>query len=542
MLRLLRIFNRREFAILMSLALYSTLSGILELISIGTLMPVLYSLTNPKMVQSQLAEFGVSIADGNLIFVTLLSFVCILTIASGFKIFALSQNFLKSQKISHLVNVRVLQCLFTDDVRLTLTHEDSKYSALLTTKSDTFTHNFVQPMIIMASNLIILFLILSFILWLDIYVFLIIVVPVLISYYIIRLLTRKKNLMFGEALANSQQMVAQGLIQITRGLDELIIYRQLETELKKLKNYDLNGKESRGWIQVFANSPRYIIETTGIIFLIIALFYRISVGGITDAIPVIATMTFALQRTLPMINQVYSSYNVIKASFPVVEEFYNILDKERMKIEDQNVADFSKIYLEIEKWPNSTKPIIENFSMSVGSSDKIAILGPSGCGKSSIIKMFAGLIDDFKGQRSIDGIPSHNLFNLISYVPQKPYIMAGSIADNVTFGETNKDDKALTKLVAALELDTLPIDIYEKHDNLSKLLSGGQQQRIAIARALYSRRKILMFDEATSALDERMSSIVLDLILSDNNNTVLYITHRSNEAGRFDKALKLQCQ
>ena len=151
--------------------------------------------------------------------------------------------------------------------------------------------------------------------------------------------------------------------------------------------------------------------------------------------------------------------------------------------------------------------VIENSDFEVLKNSVTGIYGKSGSGKSTLVDILLSLLSPTSGNIEIDGKyldNSKKIFNLFSYVPQKLYILDDTIYNNIILGEKNKlldINQILKDCLLDEYIENLPNKINTLAGEKGARISGGQIQRIAIARALYANKDILVLDEATSALD-----------------------------------------
>ena len=184
--------------------------------------------------------------------------------------------------------------------------------------------------------------------------------------------------------------------------------------------------------------------------------------------------------------------------------------------------------------------------MKIEAGKKIAIIGPSGSGKSTFIDVLLGFINPHNGQINLDGKPLSKTSYIryrenFSYVPQKLFLLEGSLRENIIFGssETKNSEVKLSKVLLTSQannfIDNLSngVDTLVSDSNLS--LSGGQKQTIGIARALYHGSKILVLDEATSAMDAGLEEKVMKEIIQSNFKTIIAITHKPSMLKYFDE-------
>jgi len=162
-------------------------------------------------------------------------------------------------------------------------------------------------------------------------------------------------------------------------------------------------------------------------------------------------------------------------------------------------------------------PTLNDVSFRVGSGETVAIVGPSGAGKSTIFNLLLRFFDPQAGEILIDGVRSNSaslaqLRSRFALVPQDVALFAGTIADNIRYGNPDADIEDVRRAAVAAQADefirALPDGYDTRLGERGISLSGGQRQRIAIARAILKDASILLLDEATSALDTESETLV----------------------------------
>ncbi|MCM1049487.1 MAG: ABC transporter ATP-binding protein/permease [Clostridiales bacterium] len=216
--------------------------------------------------------------------------------------------------------------------------------------------------------------------------------------------------------------------------------------------------------------------------------------------------------------------------------FARVTDHERDEAhltEQAPVAALENIYIENLSFCYGDKPVLRDLTLQFRKGGKYAIIGPSGCGKSTLLKILLGWLPDYVGNIRFDGkdardFTTEQLKQQMSYIEQNVFLFNSTIRDNITLGEkfTNEQmenalrDSALSGDLAAMP-DGLDTVVGEDGSNLS----GGQKQRVAIARALIHNRTILLVDEGTSALDYKNADIVEKSLLSNQDLTLILVSH-----------------
>jgi ATP-binding cassette, subfamily B, bacterial PglK len=306
--------------------------------------------------------------------------------------------------------------------------------------------------------------------------------------------------------------------------------------------------------QFWRESPLLALETLGFVAIAGAILFMLFVLGYS---PLQTTGTAALLavtawRTLPAFNRIVSSLAGIRTSRPYVLSLLEVLNT--MPSVDQAVTSATKNSICFEHEIkvdnvsfayNPKLPVLNDFSLSIAKGQSLGIMGPSGCGKSTLVDLLTGLLQPQQGHILVDGIPLNEETFLawrksIGYVPQFPYILDGTLAENIAFGINPDciDEKRVLEScdLAAIDfLQQLPEGIHTCIGERGVRLSGGQQQRIAIARALYRGPKLLIFDEATSALDEENDLKIKEIIGKlDGTHTFVVVSHRKSTLEHCD--------
>lgn len=180
--------------------------------------------------------------------------------------------------------------------------------------------------------------------------------------------------------------------------------------------------------------------------------------------------------------------------------------------------------------------ILNTITMNIKSGQSIGLVGRSGSGKSTITKLVQRLYQVNSGIIYIDDVDARHLNpkwlrSHIGVVLQENYLFSGSIKDNITLSKPSASMDEIIKASKIAGAHEFISDFSEGYDTFvgerGSALSGGQRQRIAIARALITNPKILIFDEATSALDYESEKVIQDNMKEiSNNRTMLIIAHR----------------
>jgi ABC-type multidrug transport system fused ATPase/permease subunit len=195
---------------------------------------------------------------------------------------------------------------------------------------------------------------------------------------------------------------------------------------------------------------------------------------------------------------------------------------------------------------------LKDVSFRIRKGECVGFIGPSGSGKTTLVNLLLRLLKEHRGEFLID---DRRLTDeqraawqaTVGYVQQDPYLLEGSLAENIAFGEAREamDLKRIAGAARSAALDTLiaslPAGLQTPVGEMGGLLSGGQRQRIAIARALYRDAALLIFDEATSALDAETEDEVARTILGlkHEGRTIVVVAHRGRLLELCDRLYRL---
>ena len=179
------------------------------------------------------------------------------------------------------------------------------------------------------------------------------------------------------------------------------------------------------------------------------------------------------------------------------------------------------------------RPLFDGLSLALRKGEKVVLVGASGSGKSTLIQLLAGYAADYGGSITYDGaevrsLGRHDISRLLAVLPQNVTLFDVSLRENITLGETVMEDvlqTALQKSGVSAFLPALAEGLETRVGENGSHLSGGQRQRVALARALVRRSPLLILDEGTSALDRQTAQEIERMLLADDEQTLLVITH-----------------
>ena len=179
----------------------------------------------------------------------------------------------------------------------------------------------------------------------------------------------------------------------------------------------------------------------------------------------------------------------------------------------------------------------------------LGVVGPPGCGKSTLLSLIPRLYDNQRGRILIDGhdirtLKLQNLRSHISFIPQEPFLFAGTIRENITFGDRQIPANRLENVVrdAALydTIQSFPDGLETVVGEKGVILSGGQKQRIALARCLLRDTAILILDDPISQVDLETGTAIINTIRKmAGQKTIIIVSHRLSAVSYADRIITL---
>ena len=546
--------------------IFIIITSFFEIINIGSVIPLIAILTNPEQVNNlaifkKLSDFFYFLGPQNINikdykFFIFLFFLITIILANLFRLLLYTYSLKIAQSISSDISTEVFKSSICKNYSDISRDKSGDIIAIIVQKVESF-GSLVFHIISFASSFLIIFfyfILLLYLLGFKIIIFTICVIG--FSYLSIALYVNKK------LQKNSQKMNFLSKERVKFIKESLANIKDILLNVDQykysffFKNIDSSFKEAQTRISTIVGIPRQILEVL-IISVILTVAFVISEnnnnGKTNETLLVLGLIGFSAQRLFPLIQNIYAAWATL-----IGNKFYLIDIRKSLEFkfeinEFNHNFDFNKniVFRNISFQYNNSKKILDNFNFTINKGESVAIIGSSGKGKSTLIDLILGFAEPTQGSIYIDEkkIEKNNINDWrskISHVPQEYFIIDDTIGNNIAFTldkqSIDKSNLILSAKIAELHdfIMTLPNQYETQVGEEGSVLSGGQRQRLAIARALYKKKDILILDEATSALDFELEERLINNISSYLPNiTLIVITHRISKIRNIKKIINL---
>jgi ABC-type multidrug transport system fused ATPase/permease subunit len=370
---------------------------------------------------------------------------------------------------------------------------------------------------------------------------------------------RGKVDMLGKNVAEYTRKANRCAMSATHGIRETLIYRQQETFLTTFHQTCRNAVPKQASLAVAPSMPAWILESVGFMVIPCAIWimYVLLDASMPRITAVLTIIILVAWRLLPTLNRLLAAlvtarglrHSALDCLTQVEEALAAPMSVSPAPDPNFALREGIRLMRVSFRYPKSESNCLSDIDCFIPCGSRLGVIGQSGAGKSTLALILSGLAQPNDGAMQVDGkeltpeaLAAYCL--RVGYVPQNPYLMPGTLAENVAFSQWGKpwDEEKVRLACRMAELDvaeTRGLDLPIGENGAG--LSGGQAQRLAIARALYVSPSILILDEATSALDSGVENAIMDTIFAlPQSITTIIIAHRLSTVERCDTLLWLE--
>nr|WP_308050641.1 thiol reductant ABC exporter subunit CydD [Streptomyces sp. TRM72054] len=340
-------------------------------------------------------------------------------------------------------------------------------------------------------------------------------------------------------------------LDVVAGLPTLKVFGRAKAQAESIKR--ITGEYRQATMRTLriaflSSFALELLATISVALVAVTIGMRL-VHGEMDFYIGLVILILAPEAYLPL-RQVGAQYHAAAEGLAAADEIFSVLQtpvaESGTRTPPTGALSFEGVTV---RYPGRTTAAVSDVTFDVEPGETVALVGPSGVGKSTLLNALLGFVRPTEGRVRIGGVDLTEVDleqwrARIAWVPQRPHLYAGTIAENVRLARPDADAAAVRRALAdagALAfVDALPqgVDTVLGEDGAG--LSAGQRQRLALARAFLADRPVLLLDEPTAALDgETEAEVVAAVRRLAAGRTVLLVVHRPALLGVADRVVRL---
>ncbi|WP_432056537.1 thiol reductant ABC exporter subunit CydD [Streptomyces sp. bgisy022] len=340
-------------------------------------------------------------------------------------------------------------------------------------------------------------------------------------------------------------------LDVVAGLPTLKVFGRAKAQAESIRRITADYRRATmrtlriAFISSFALE---LLATLSVALVAVTIGMRL-VHGEGDLYTGLVILILAPEAYLPL-RQVGAQYHAAAEGLAAAEEIFEVLET---AVPESGTAPAPAGDLTFEnvsvRYPGRAASAVTDVSLTVRPGETVALVGPSGSGKSTLLNVLLGFVRPSAGRvlvggADLAGIDRADWHRRIAWVPQRPHLFAGTVADNVRLARPDADEDAVRRALrdaGALEfVDALPRGAATPLGEDGAGLSAGQRQRLALARAFLADRPVLLLDEPTAALDGATEAEVVAAVRRlAAGRTVLLVVHRPALLSVADRVVRL---
>ncbi|QIJ63584.1 thiol reductant ABC exporter subunit CydD [Streptomyces sp. JB150] len=340
-------------------------------------------------------------------------------------------------------------------------------------------------------------------------------------------------------------------LDVVAGLPTLKVFGRAKAQAESIRR--ITGEYRKATLRTLriaflSSFALELLATLSVALVAVTIGMRL-VHGEMDLYIGLVILILAPEAYLPL-RQVGAQYHAAAEGLAAAEEIFSVLQTPVPASGTAPVPDGPLTFENVTvRYPGRTTDAVCGVSLTIAPGETVALVGPSGAGKSTLLSVALGFVRPTAGrvrtgEADLADVDLEQWRARIAWVPQRPHLYAGTIAENVRLARPDADDEALRRALrdaGALEfVDALPqgVDTVLGEDGAG--LSAGQRQRLALARAFLADRPVLLLDEPTAALDGATEAeIVAAVRRLAAGRTVLLVVHRPALLDVADRVVRL---
>ncbi|MBE9098876.1 ABC transporter ATP-binding protein [Vacuolonema iberomarrocanum] len=552
--------RKRQLSVLIVLMVLSAFS---EVVSLGTLLPFLSTLSDPQELLSSaqwqpVLEWLQITSPSQLITTLSIAFITTIAFTSVIRLVTLKARINLSAAIGSDISAQIYQKTLNQPYQFHLCHNSSDLMQTLVDDTNRLMTFILMPILAVFTESVLAISLIGALVLIDAQIALSAAIVLGGSYTLIYRMRQNLLKQNSKIVTLAGQRKIKAVQEGIGSIRDVIVANSHEFFQGAYQEAELSFKRGQAKNAYIAQSPRFILDgiTMGGIALLALMLGRN--GDFSQAVPILGSLALGAKRLLPSLQGVFTGLAQIQGASSSLDRILIALSR---PVDPLLLLPKTKGFLPLRKelrleniwfrYSEADEWTLKNLNLSIEAKTTVAFVGSTGSGKSTTADLILGLLKPQLGLVWVDGQPlkGEKLKQWqqgIAHVPQSIFLTDASIAENIAFAvpKDQIDFGQVRKAARLAQIDdyieSLPAGYDTYVGERGVRLSGGQRQRIGIARALYGQASLIVFDEATSALDNSTEKEVMDAINAlSHQYTVILIAHRLSTVEKCDKIFEL---
>ena len=557
-LKILGFLTKKEKQKSFKLFIFILINNFAELLSLGALITVVYSIlggmTNSIKVFGN--EFSIQGFEGeNFLFALLiLSVIFIIKNLISYQFLRYQFNFLKKikKRISHDLYAKYL----SNNYQFFVNKNSSELLRNIRLATDY--NSILYSLFTYFGEIVMIFVLVVTLFFIDPLMTLITLIFFGILSFFIHFILKKRIHKLGLIKEKLEIDINKSSLQTLQSIKEIKLYKSSDFFINLFDQVINDHSKIEKEINLFQQIPKLFFEVSLILILLLLVFFMNYFEYSKEGyLLIISSLSVISLRLIPSLTRIVASLQRLKFFQPSIDilflqfkdEFTQKVEKTNLnlgKFENLEIKDINFKYHE-----NKNYVYTQNLNLKINRGEIVGLFGKSGSGKSTLLHLITGLIKPSRGEIFVNGKKINDLtyewLNKISYVPQSVYLFDDSVINNIFFDDINFDRDKFDKAIEISNLNNLIETFADKEktqvgENSIKI-SGGQKQMIGIARAIYRNPEVLILDEATASIDALNSDKIFKNIKKfkeKQNITIIIISHNLKVMDFCDKVFSIK--
>ena len=548
------IFTKQEKILFFSLIFIQLISAALELISIGALLPVFKSITDPNWNEKY---FGFLNEEHRTYYIFLIVIAIFII-----KVLFLTLTAFFSGKFRNKVTVRIVNQIYENYLNKNYQFHTENSSSLLLRNMQYANgiDSIIMRIVEFYADLMILLLALQWILLVNFQATLAAIVLIIILLFCYSLVTKAKIEKYGYEDVNYNTYYIKNMMEGIQSYKEILLSGRQKFFTDRNKIYKQESLRYKLRFTIVELVPKYLVEILLITLALIGAIFimRDETINLNESLPFLGILFVGIIKIMPNILRLFNSHQQFKYLVPQMDIIYNsivqIKESAHYNLNDDNnkkIQFESNIQLKNINFDYKGKNILRGLNLEIKKNSTISIQGSSGSGKTTLLNILTGLLLPIKGSILLDenncSLNNNNWQRKIGYLSQNTHLLDDTIKANIAFGFKQSDinHNLIEECLEKSELNTFIESLPEKLDTIvgenGAKISGGQLQRIGLARVFYNNPELLILDEPTNSLDsENEIKIVNTLKKLKGKITIIIVSHNEKPLEIADEKFVLK--